>query len=143
LIKTLINAVTDTGYSASLYTGEDDESEVKRKRVEKKLKTQLIISSVLSLPLLLAMFVSIFDIQSLMFLHNPILQLLLATPVQFYIGSGFYSSAFKTIKAGSPGMDVLVALGTSAAYFFSIFNGFIAEAIGIVEEAQGSKAPIH
>jgi P-type Cu+ transporter len=130
--ETIVDAVANAGYSASLYTGEDDESEVKRKRIETKLKNQMIISSVLSLPLVLAMFVSIFDIKPLMFLHNPLLQLLLATPVQFYIGARFYAAAYKTIKSGSPGMDVLVALGTSAAYFFSIFNGFIAESVGVI-----------
>jgi len=86
----------------------------------------------LSLPPVTAMFVSIFNNKILMFLHNPVLQLILATPVQFYIGAMFYITAFKTVKSGSPGMDVLVALGTSAAYFFSIFNGFIAESIGVV-----------
>jgi len=78
------------------------------------------------------MFVTIFDIKILMFLHNPVLQLILATPVQFYIGAMFYVTAYKTVKSGSPGMDVLVALGTSAAYFFSVFNGFIAESVGVV-----------
>ena len=66
-----------------------------------------------------------------MFLHNPVVQLILATPVQFWIGAKFYRGGWKSIKAGSPGMDVLVALGTSAAYFFSIFNGFIAKNIGV------------
>ncbi|RKX84211.1 MAG: heavy metal translocating P-type ATPase [Spirochaetes bacterium] len=86
----------------------------------------------MSFPLVVAMFVTIFDIKILMFLHNPVLQLILATPVQFYIGAMFYVTAYKTVKSGSPGMDVLVALGTSAAYFFSVFNGFIAESVGVV-----------
>ena len=131
-LETILKAVVGTGYSASVYTGEDDESEVKRKKVELKLKKQLIFSSLLSFPLVVAMFVTIFDIKILMFLHNPVLQLILATPVQFYIGAMFYVTAYKTVKSGSPGMDVLVALGTSAAYFFSVFNGFIAESVGVV-----------
>lgn len=51
------------------------------------------------------------------------LQLVLATPVQFWIGARFYSGAWKSLKSGGIGganMDVLVALGTSAAYFFSL-----------------------
>jgi Cu+-exporting ATPase len=48
-------------------------------------------------------------------------ELLLATPVQFVIGARFYRSAWKAIKAGSGNMDVLVALGTSAAYVYSVF----------------------
>lgn len=44
----------------------------------------------------------------------------LATPVQFYTGWGFYEGGWKSVKAGSANMDVLVALGASAAYFYSI-----------------------
>ena len=52
---------------------------------------------------------------------NPWMQLLLATPVQFYIGLRFYKGAYTSLRNGSANMDVLVALGTSAAYFYSIF----------------------
>jgi len=131
-IKKIIDAVSGAGYSASVYSGEDDESELKRQKVERKLKLQLILASVLSFPLVLAMFAAIGKIEALMFLHNPLLQFILATPVQFYIGAQFYKAAFKSIKSGSPGMDVLVAMGTTAAYFFSLFNGFIAPSLGIV-----------
>ena len=44
----------------------------------------------------------------------------LTTPVQFGIGKRFYISAYKSLKHGSPTMDVLVVLGTSAAFFFSV-----------------------
>ncbi|MCF8042180.1 MAG: heavy metal translocating P-type ATPase [Desulfarculaceae bacterium] len=44
----------------------------------------------------------------------------LATPVQFYTGGGFYVGGYKSIKGGAANMDVLVALGSSAAYFYSI-----------------------
>ena len=48
------------------------------------------------------------------------LQLLLATPVQFWIGWRFYDGGWKALRGGGANMDVLVALGTSAAYFFSL-----------------------
>jgi Cu+-exporting ATPase len=48
------------------------------------------------------------------------LQWLLATPVQFWIGARFYRGAWASIKHGSGNMDLLVALGTSAAYFLSV-----------------------
>jgi Cu+-exporting ATPase len=131
-ITKLIDAVSGAGYSASVYSGDDDESEVKRQKVEKRLKNQLILSSVLSLPLVMAMFAAIFNIEFLMFLHNPVLQFILATPVQFYIGAQFYNAAYKSIKSGNPGMDVLVAMGTTAAYLFSVFNGFMAKTLGVV-----------
>ena len=46
--------------------------------------------------------------------------LTLASPVQFYTGRGFYTGSFRSIRAGSANMDVLVALGSSAAYFYSV-----------------------
>ncbi len=51
---------------------------------------------------------------------GDVLCLALTIPVQFGIGKRFYRSAFKSLKHGSPTMDVLVVLGTSAAFFFSI-----------------------
>ena len=52
---------------------------------------------------------------------NPWLQLLLATPVQFYMGMQFYVGAYKALRNGSANMDVLISLGTSAAYFYSLY----------------------
>ena len=46
--------------------------------------------------------------------------LALATPVQFYVGADYYTGAFKSLRAGSANMDVLVAMGSSAAYFYSL-----------------------
>ncbi len=46
--------------------------------------------------------------------------LLLATPVQFYVGWDYYTGGFKSLRAGSANMDVLVAMGSSAAYFYSL-----------------------
>lgn len=46
----------------------------------------------------------------------------LTTPAQFWIGRKFYSNAFKALRHGSATMDVLVMLGTSAAYFYSLFS---------------------
>lgn len=48
----------------------------------------------------------------------------LATPVQFYVGRDYYVGAWRAIRAGSPNMDVLVALGSSVAYFYSVWVTF-------------------
>lgn len=53
---------------------------------------------------------------------GPLLQALLCAPVQFYVGRGFYTRGWKSIQNRSANMDVLVALGTSAAYFYSLFQ---------------------
>ncbi len=81
-------------------------------------------SAVLSFPLLWAM-VSHFSFLSFIwapdFLMNPWFQFALATPVQFIIGAPFYVGAYKAIRNKSANMDVLVVLGTSAAYFYSLY----------------------
>jgi Cu+-exporting ATPase len=109
---------------AGLGSDSDDREKELRQREIKKLRLSFIVSAALSFPLLVAMFAGLLRIEALMFLHNPVVQLVLATPVQFAIGYRFYKHAFKSIRSGSPSMDVLVALGTSAAYFYSIYNGF-------------------
>lgn len=125
-VEAIIKSVVDAGYAASLPQGEDESKQEKEKAGElKKLKVHTLISALLSTPLLIAMVAMLFDIKALHILHEPLLQLLLATPVQFWIGFRFYKGAWKSLKAGSPGMDLLVALGTSSAYFFSIYTGFI------------------
>jgi Cu+-exporting ATPase len=126
--------IEDLGYHAILESAGDEqelamdaeERERKRKRREiRRMGVSFAVSAALSLPLLAAMFAGLFGIQALMFLHNPVVQLMLATPVQFVIGYRFYKNAYKSIKSGSPSMDVLVALGTSAAYLYSFYNGFL------------------
>ncbi|WP_114110100.1 heavy metal translocating P-type ATPase [Thalassospira xiamenensis] len=57
---------------------------------------------------------------------NPWVELALATPVQFLIGWRFYRGAWMALRNGSANMDVLVALGTSAAYFLSLYNMLVA-----------------
>ncbi|MGV2448115.1 UNVERIFIED_CONTAM: hypothetical protein FO527_29430, partial [Bacillus sp. ATCC 13368] len=59
------------------------------------------------------------------FLMNPWVQMALATPVQFIIGKQFYVGAYKALRNKSANMDVLVAMGTSAAYFYSVYQAFI------------------
>ena len=52
---------------------------------------------------------------------NPWVQMALATPVQFYIGKQFYVGAYKALRNKSANMDVFVVMGTSAAYFYSVY----------------------
>ena len=60
-------------------------------------------------------------------LMNPYVQFVLATPVQFVAGWPFYREAYAALRNGSANMDVLVAMGTSAAYFYSIANVLIGD----------------
>ncbi|MBQ6797278.1 MAG: copper-translocating P-type ATPase [Clostridia bacterium] len=82
-------------------------------------------SAMLTAPLLLGMILSFFlphDNIVMRVLHDQWFQFALATPVQFLIGWRFYKGAFKSLRAGYAGMDVLVALGTTAAYALSVYN---------------------
>src|SRR5690242_15913220 len=53
---------------------------------------------------------------------SGLLTFILATPVQFWIGRIFYISAYKSLKHKSANMDVLITVGTSAAYFYSVLS---------------------
>ncbi|KAK8936400.1 putative copper-transporting ATPase HMA5 [Platanthera zijinensis] len=53
---------------------------------------------------------------------GALIRWLLSTPVQFLIGHRFYSSSYKALRHGSANMDVLIALGTNAAYFYSLYS---------------------
>ncbi|KAL5719685.1 P-type Cu(+) transporter [Ranunculus cassubicifolius] len=57
-----------------------------------------------------------------MFTIGMLLRWILCTPVQFIIGRRFYVGAYHALKRGSANMDVLVALGTNAAYFYSVYS---------------------
>ncbi len=63
------------------------------------------------------------------FLRNPLTQWLIATPVQFWAAAGFYRAALNSIRHRAANMDTLVVLGTSVAYFFSIFIVLFPETI--------------
>ncbi|WMT41339.1 heavy metal translocating P-type ATPase [Paenibacillus sp. D2_2] len=115
--------VEKIGYKASLKQEQADPGEHRKHEITRQ-KRKLIVSAILSLPLLWSM-VSHFSFTSWIWMPdifmNPWFQLILATPVQFYIGRQFYIGAYKALRNGSANMDVLVSLGTSAAYFYSLF----------------------
>jgi P-type Cu+ transporter len=117
----LLDAVDKAGYKAEIERERDLDKEKERREKEiKSLKTSFIISAVLSLPLFAAMFFHMAGVETI--LTNGWFQLVLATPVQFIIGYRFYSGAYKSLRGGGANMDVLVAMGTSAAYFYSVYN---------------------
>lgn len=78
----------------------------------------VLVGALLTLPLMLPMLLDLFDIDWTL---NGWVQLALATPVQFWLGARFYRAGWKAVKAGSGNMDLLVALGTSAAYGLSVY----------------------
>ena len=123
--KDIIAYMKKLGYTATLK--EEKENKDYRKEHIKHLQTRFIIAAVLSFPLLWTM-VGHFSFTSFIYLPdilmNPWVQLLFATPVQFIIGKSFYVGAYKALRNKSANMDVLVVLGTSAAYFYSLYMTF-------------------
>jgi Cu+-exporting ATPase len=76
-------------------------------------------AAVLSAPLVAPMVLRLFGIDWML---PGWLQLALATPVQFWLGARFYRAGWKAVRAGAGNMDLLVAIGTSAAYFLSLYQ---------------------
>ncbi|MFC7443134.1 heavy metal translocating P-type ATPase [Laceyella putida] len=125
-VQDLINKVEQLGYQAKL-KGEEKQEDHRQKEFQKQQR-MFLFSVILSFPLLWAM-VSHLPFTSWIWFPdlfmNSWFQLALATPVQFIIGGHFYVGAFKALRNKSANMDVLVALGTSAAYFYSVYLTFI------------------
>ncbi|PGU45194.1 heavy metal translocating P-type ATPase [Bacillus cereus] len=123
-VNEMKSAITKLGYKLEVKSDEQDGSTDHRLQEIERQKKKFIISFILSFPLLWAM-VSHFSFTSFIYLPdmlmNPWVQLALATPVQFIIGGQFYIGAYKALRNKSANMDVLVALGTSAAYFYSVY----------------------
>ncbi|CDR25552.1 heavy metal translocating P-type ATPase [Staphylococcus argenteus] len=117
----LITRIQKLGYDAAVKDKNKDQASRKTKELQHKL-IKLIISAALSLPLLMLMFVHLFNMHIPSLFMNPWFQFILATPVQFIIGWQFYVGAYKNLRNGGANMDVLVAVGTSAAYFYSIYE---------------------
>ncbi len=121
----LVQAVEAAGYQATPRATQADlrreQARFKSEADARQLKNEtrmLAVAAVLTVPLLLMMILPPLGIAY----HVPAwLQVLLCGPVQFWIGARFYVGAWKALKAKSANMDVLVALGTSAAFALSVW----------------------
>ena len=120
-VEDIIGRIQKTGYDAKVKADKQEKQSRKAKQIE-RMRWKLVISAVLSVPLLLTMLDHLFGVQMPDIFMNPWFQFALATPVQFIIGWQFYDGAYKSLRSGGANMDVLVALGTSAAYFYSLYE---------------------
>jgi len=117
----VIDVIKRLGYDAKERANKEEKQSQKDKQI-KHMQIKLMISVILSAPLLVTMLDHLLGITVPNILMNPWFQFALATPVQFIIGWQFYVGAYKNLRTGSANMDVLVALGTSAAYFYSLYE---------------------
>lgn len=122
--KKIEDKVKSIGFGAELERERNTDKDKKLKEKEyASIKRKFILSAILTLPLFSIMFFHMAGIH--VFWDKPEIQFALATIVQFYVGYTFYVGAYKSIKSKAMNMDVLVVMGTSAAYFYSIYNWYI------------------
>ncbi|MDD3827649.1 MAG: heavy metal translocating P-type ATPase [Anaerolineae bacterium] len=118
-------AIRDAGYDVVVAGEGESVEDVERAAREAEIRDQtrkFWVGVALALPLFLVSMARDFGLLG-MWAHQPWVNwvfLALATPVQFYVGWDYYVGGFKSLRAGSANMDVLVAMGSSAAYFYSL-----------------------
>ncbi|QWD97134.1 cation-translocating P-type ATPase [Polynucleobacter sp. MG-6-Vaara-E2] len=119
-VDEIIAAVQKTGYEAKLSTSHGNtQTNQSHSFWGSDGLGRVLLSFTLSAPLFLPMFLMPFGIHWAL---SPKWQMILATPVQFIFGWRFYKAGFKSLVAGAGNMDLLVALGTSAAYGLSVYQ---------------------
>lgn len=142
----LISAVKKSGYTATLVDQKDTEFETKKRQQEIKIYFQkFIVSLALSVPMIYFMLFDFFSwipFESFFLPYIGLISLILATPVQFIIGIGFYKGMLSALRMKTFNMDSLIAIGTSVAFFYSLIN-FIIYAItkGSIIGLNGEKIP--
>lgn len=124
--ESLIKAVENSGYKASITKQNQTEADKSRQRDHiKGIFKKFLVSLILSLPLLYFMmfdFVAGFLGRALLLPYVGIISFVLTTPVQFIIGKGFYKGMWSALRMKTFNMDSLIAIGTSVAYFYSVVN---------------------
>ena len=132
--RDILYAIQSLGYGCEIWNeNESDEKKGRKsKLIERKYKKQFLLSVPLALPLLLMMIVfDPIDETKAFFMQKVdgnqrvslmwIISWILATPAQFVLGYQFYARAFSAMKHKTATMDTLIAMGTSAAYFYSVY----------------------
>jgi len=130
-LETIQSAVDDAGYQAlplqEMAATEDDSEQADRKSESQTLQRKLWTAGIISILLVVGAIPAMTGLHLPFipaWLHNFWLQLILTSPVQFWCGKSFYVGAWKSLKRRVATMDTLIALGTSAAYFYSVFVTF-------------------
>lgn len=141
-----IEAIKKAGYSTTLIDEKDSEfDKKKREREINVLRKKFLFGLIFSLPMLYFMFLDFFKWLPGGGIFPPyfgIVSLVLATPVQFIIGAGFYKGMWSSLKMKTFNMDSLIAIGTSTAFFYSLIN-FLIYSIrqGTIVGLDGMKIP--
>ena len=122
----ITQAVADIGYEAQIIPAlgiEDDAGNREQQLEERNLQRRVLIGATLSILLVIGS-LSHFNLtlpSALAWLNNPWVQLALTSPVQFWVGREFQQSAWKAFRHRTADMNTLIALGTSIAFFYSLW----------------------
>ena len=117
-------AVSKSGFEAMERGGEAEDAEAKARQHEINTQRRLLVTGLIfTIPLFIfsmSMDFGLLPAQWMAAAWPAWLMFVLATPVQFYVGRQYYIGAFKALRSGSANMDVLIAMGSSVAYFYSV-----------------------
>lgn len=117
LLLDLEKAVNAAGYKSRFHTVNERDRDALQQTKSKRDRRDVVIAALLTLPLILPMLVAPFGWDVML---PGWLQLVLATPVQFWFGARFYRAAWGALRARTGNMDLLVAIGTTSAFFLSL-----------------------
>ncbi|MEH1773114.1 MAG: heavy metal translocating P-type ATPase [Nostoc sp.] len=128
-LEKIQTAIASAGYSSDslqeeLLSEEDDAEKASRQALQRQLSLKVVVGGVISIFLLLGSLPMMTGLNLPLipsFLQNSWVQLVLTTPVVFWCGGSFYQNGWKSLKRHTATMDTLIALGTSAAYLYSLF----------------------
>ena len=125
----LLSIIKGAGYTGVPADSVDQSAQThKHAEMTKNQFNKFLFSLALSLPLLYFMLMDFFMFlpgSQFLLPYMGIISLILATPVQFYIGADFYRGALSAFKMRTFNMDSLIAIGTSVAYFYSVINLYL------------------
>jgi Cu+-exporting ATPase len=144
-IRDFTKAIRDAGYElVETEQGEDivEKEQREREAAYLSLKGKVIAGAVLTVPLFILMQWNSIGLSKLIGLQQQtifLLQLMIATPVQFWIGRHFYTGAIAAARHGTTNMNTLIAVGTSAAYLYSVVATFFPS----VFEIKGYEAHVY
>lgn len=123
----LADSVAKTGYVLNIDASEEDIQKEKNRQMQ-NLRNKVVVSLGLGVLILWGSFPGLMDTAP-GFLRNFYIQLILATPVQFWAGLEFYRATIPALKNRTANMDTLVVLGTTVAYSYSVFVTFFPKII--------------
>ncbi len=132
--KDIINTIKKLSFNAYETLSAKDKQEMERQKEIKDYKRRFMLSLIFAIPVIVFSWLHMIPLLNeaimLIFGGSPFIfrffLFLLTTPIQFYIGSNFYKGAYLSLKNKSANMDVLVVLGTTTAYFYSIYTLILA-----------------